>query len=133
MGWKQDRDLLIAETLAFVKAVKGADAEAPAPLQIVPLEQIKQILKPETPSDRSETPGDASETSRDLAPLKFERMSSLSSGNEREEIANRLAMFKATQLKFQREREQFGSVTLRDALNTAGAPRPSNIPSNQPE
>jgi hypothetical protein len=109
MGWKQDRDLLIAETLAFVKAVKGADAKAPAPLQIAPLEQIKQILKPETPSDRSEN-GDVSETSSDLAPPKFERMSSLSPQNEREEIANRLATFKATQLKFQREREQYGSA-----------------------
>ena len=133
MGWKQDRDLLIAETLAFVKAVRGADAEAPEPLQIVPLEQIKQILKPETPSDRSETPGDVSETSSDLAPPKFERMSSLPPRNEREEIANRLATFKATQLKFQRERQQFGSATLRDALDTASAPRPSNVRSNQPE
>jgi hypothetical protein len=126
MGWKQDRDLLIAETLAFVKAVKGAHADAPEPLQIVPLEQIKQILKPETASDRSETPGD-------LAPPKFERTSSLSPGNERDEIASRLASFKATQLKFQREREQFGSATLTDALNAAGAPRPSNVRSNQPE
>ena len=76
MGWKQDRDLLIAETL--VKAVKGADAEAPEHLQIMPLEQIKQM-------------------------------------------------------KSQREREQFGSATLTDALNAAGAPRPSNVRSNQPE
>ena len=37
MGWMQDRDLLIAEGLAFVKAVKGADAELPEPLQIVPI------------------------------------------------------------------------------------------------
>ena len=117
---------MIAETLAFAKAVKSADADAPEPPQIVPLEQIKQILK-------SEKPNNAPETSGDLAPPKFERMSSLPSRNEREEIASRLASFKATQLKFQRERQQFGSATLRDALNAASAPRPSNVRSNQPE
>ena len=114
MGWMQDRDLLIAETLAFVKSVKGAHAKAAGPLQIVPLEQIKQILKSEQPSDKSET-------SSDLAPPKFERMSSLPPRNEREEIVARLASFKATQLRFQREREQYGSATLRDAVNAAGA------------
>jgi hypothetical protein len=112
MGWMQDRDLLIAETLAFVKSVKGAHTKAAGPL--VPLEQIKQILKSEQPSDKSET-------SSDLAPPKFERMSSLSPRNEREEIVARLASFKATQLRFQRERELYGSATLRDALNAAGA------------
>jgi len=126
MVWMQDRDLLIAETLAFVKEVKGAHAEAPEPLQIVPIEQIKQTLK-------SEQPSDASETSTVLTPPKFELMSSLPPRNEREEIARRLASFKATQLKFQREREQYGSATLSDALNAAGAPRQSNVQSNQPE
>ena len=51
MGWMQDRDLLIAEGLAFVKAVKGADAELPEPLQIVPIVQTEQSLRSEPPSD----------------------------------------------------------------------------------
>jgi hypothetical protein len=57
-------------------------------------------------------------------------MSPLPPRNEREEIETRLASFKATQLKFQREREQYGSATLREAVNAAGAARPSNVPSN---
>jgi len=117
MGWMQDRDLLIAETLAFVKAVKGADAELPEPLQIVPIVQTEQSLRSEPPSD--------------FNPPKFDRVVSLPPKNEREEIASRLASFKATQLKFQREREQYGSTTLNDALNGTGAPRPPNARSNR--
>ena len=103
IGWMQDRDLLIAETLAFVKAVKGADAELPEPLQIVPIVQTEQSLRSEPPSD--------------FNPPKFDRVVSLPPKNEREEIASRLASFKATQLKFQREREQYGSTPLNEALN----------------
>jgi len=117
MGWMQDRDLLIAEGLAFVKAVKGADAELPEPLQIVPIVQTEQSLRSEPPSD--------------FNPPKFDRVVSLPPKNEREEIASRLASFKATQLKFQREREQYGSTTLKDALNGTGAPRPPNARSNR--
>ena len=111
MGWMQDRDLLIAETLAFVNAVKGADAEIPEllqaeipePLQIVPVVQAEQSLPSEPPSD--------------FNPPKFDQVVSLPPRNEREEIASRLASFKATQLKFQREREQYSSTTLNEALN----------------
>jgi hypothetical protein len=102
MGWMQDRDLLIAETLEFVKQVKGAQAETTeAPTeQTLPIEEIK-----------------APEKASELEPPKFERLSSFPRRNEREEIASRLASFKATQLKFQREREHYGSTTLKDALD----------------
>ncbi len=116
MGWMQDRDLLIAETLAFVKGVKAARAGSTVPAQIVPIEEIKQIIQPEQ--------------SGNFDPPKFERTSSLPPINEREEIVARLASFKATQLRFQREREQYGSAILRDALNVADAPKPSNVRSN---
>ena len=96
MGWMDDRDLLIAETLAFVKAVAAPQIEPSEPQQIVPVEEIKQA-----------PPGN-------FEPPIFERIASLPSRNEREEIARRLASFKATQLRFQREREQYCSATLRD-------------------
>ncbi len=111
MGWMDDRDLLIAETLAFVKAVASPQIKPPEPAQIVPGEQIKQILKA--------PPGN-------FEPPTFERIASLPPKNEREEIANRLASFKATQLRFQREREQFCSATLRDVLP------PVSVPPRQP-
>ncbi|MEH2568863.1 hypothetical protein [Bradyrhizobium sp. AZCC 2289] len=117
MGWMQDRDLLIAETLAFVKGVKGANAETTVPVQIAPIEEIEQIVQPEQPGS--------------FDPPKFERMSPLPPRNEREEITARLASFKATQLRFQREREDYSSMTLRDALHAAGAPQPSNVRSDQ--
>jgi hypothetical protein len=111
MGWMDDRDLLIAETLAFVKAVAPPQIKPPEPAQIVPVEQIKQILQA--------PPGD-------FEPPIFQRIVSLPSRNEREEIARRLASFKATQLRFQREREQYCSATLGDVL------KPVSVPPRQP-
>jgi hypothetical protein len=116
MGWMQDRDLLIAETLAFVKGVRGAHAELTPPAQIVPIEEVKRVEQSELAH---------------IEPPKFERMSSLPPKNEREEIAARLASFKATQLRFQRERERYGSTTLREAVNAIDAQQPSQIRPNQ--
>ena len=104
MGWMHERDLLVAEALALVKQVKGAQSKATVP----PTENLPIEIK---------MPGQPSE----FEPLKFEQMASVPHRNEREEIANRLASFKATQLRFQREREQYGSATLSDALNAVGA------------
>ena len=42
MGWMDDRDLLIAETLAFAKAVGAPQIEPSEPQQIVRVEEIKQ-------------------------------------------------------------------------------------------
>ena len=75
VGWMDDRDLLIAETLAFVKAVAPPQIKPPEPLQIVPVEQIMQILKA--------PPGN-------FEPPTFERIASLPPRNEREEIASLL-------------------------------------------
>ena len=48
--------------------------------------------------------------------------------NEREEIAARVARFKATQEKFAREREAFYAATMERALNDApSAPAPRLI------
>jgi hypothetical protein len=41
---------------------------------------------------------------------------------EREEIATRVANFKATQEKFQREREQYFATTLENARHSSGRP-----------
>lgn len=38
---------------------------------------------------------------------------------EREEIASRIARFKATQEKFAREREEYAAATMESALNRA--------------
>ncbi len=43
---------------------------------------------------------------------------------EREEIVTRVANFKATQLKFEREREQYFIATLENARRAAPSDRP---------
>jgi hypothetical protein len=97
-----DRDRLIAETLAFAKTVGAAQPKPPEPQHSVLVEEVEQI--------QSASPST-------FEPPVFERIAALPRRNEREEIANRLASFKSTQLRFHREREQFCSVTLSDALN----------------
>jgi hypothetical protein len=106
MSWMDDRDLLIAETLAFVKQVGISKPETTQPLKMAPVEQINEILKAPP---------------HNFKQLVFERIASIPPRDERADIASRLASFKATQLKFQREREQYGSAILKEALNAPSA------------
>jgi hypothetical protein len=48
-------------------------------------------------------------------PLQFERITPLPTVNQRQEIAIRLTAFRATQAKFQREREAYSVATLNRA------------------
>lgn len=50
---------------------------------------------------------------------------------EREEIANRVASFKATQEKFEREREEYFVATLQNARGSSG-PRSRDTLENPP-
>ena len=51
-----------------------------------------------------------------------------SAAREREEIAIRVANFKATQQKFERERDEFFVTTLRNARYQENARRPERPP-----
>jgi hypothetical protein len=83
--WKRDRDLLVEETLAFaqkIATVKTVRTEFPTQVERSKALELAQTAKPKD--------------------KLFER----------EEIKQRVAAFKATQNKFQREREEYYKTTM---------------------
>jgi hypothetical protein len=94
MKWVVERDLLIAQTMAFVQSVTGKKPEAEAQLES-PSSPAVQIEQPESPAEVVETPR------RPLA----------ARSPVREEIEGRVAAFRAHQQRFDRERDRhFNSV-----------------------
>jgi hypothetical protein len=130
MSWKQDRDSLIAETMAFVQSVTGRKVEigavsagyAPAPaaeLPVLPaldldLRPAPKVVAPIEPVWIVEVPP-AAPAPRPMVP-----------GDMANEIRARVASFRAHQERFNREREQYFSATLarlRAAIDETNPPR----------
>jgi hypothetical protein len=128
MSWKQERDALIAQTMAFVQSVTGKREEAPAlsggfaSVPVAELPELELSLRPAPkpvapiePARIVERPTAApAPTPRPIAP------SDMAS-----EIRARVASFRAHQERFNREREQYFSATLerlRAAIKDANPP-----------
>jgi hypothetical protein len=102
MDWKKERDLLIAQTLAFVQSVSGKKPDieqtdvapnvAAAPIAV---ERATEIANP--PEETRIT----IEIPQTMAPSDI-----------RSEIQERVASFRAHQQRFDREREEYFSATL---------------------
>jgi len=95
MKWVKERDLLIAQTMAFVQSVTGKKPEADAQVESVySAARFEQI----------EASVEAGETPRE-PPLARSAL--------REEIEDRVAAFRAHQRRFDRERDShFNSVLM---------------------
>jgi hypothetical protein len=131
MSWKQERDALIAQTMAFVQSVAGKRDEAPgltggfAPAAVAELPDmpewdisLRPAPKPAAPMEPAKvleiSPAVAALTPRPITP------SDMAS-----EIRARVASFRAHQERFNREREQYFSATLqrlRAAIKDANPP-----------
>jgi len=147
MKWMRERDLLIAQTMAFVQSVTGKkpDGEKPAApsLALEPFElesrveaatfeameraiAIVEPPKAETPkAETLKAETFRAETSRAEPPnaLQIPRMNLQS--DYRSEILNRVASFRAHQERVSREREAYCSATLAKihaAIGRDGAP-----------
>ena len=136
MGWKNERDLLIAQTMAFVQSVigqkpdagLGVDAMSPvqpdreaapaaeaAPLDVAEIYAAEIIAAPVTPPTEDQINGPI--------PRK------IVSGDFRSEMQARVANFRAHQERFHREREEYFSTTLtrlRAAIENTSSPDPSD-------
>jgi hypothetical protein len=126
MSWKQERDALIAQTMAFVQSVTTKREEtshlnagfAPAPAAALPASpelDLRPVPTPVEPVRIVEVPPmTATPAPRPIAP------SDMAS-----EIRARVASFRAHQERFSREREQYFSATLerlRAAIKDPNAP-----------
>jgi hypothetical protein len=142
MKWMRERDLLIAQTMAFVQSVTGKkpDAEKPAvpSLALEPFElesrveaatfeamerAIAIVEPPKAETPKAETL--KAETPRAEPPntLQIPRMNLQS--DYRSEILSRVASFRAHQERVSREREAYCSATLAKihaAIGRDGAP-----------
>jgi hypothetical protein len=111
MTWKTERDLLIAQTMAFVQSVAGKTADADRRL-----ETRRPSVLPPQPST-VERPADI---------LPVTRLSPISRGDLRDEIGRRVAAFRARQQVFDRARDEYCNATMakaRAATEQAGKGR----------
>jgi hypothetical protein len=98
MSWMEDRDLLLLETQMLISELAGAKPSVATPSSVASIYQCEPAHDPSL-----------------FAPLQFERIAPLLTVNQRQEIATRLAAFKATQARFQREREAYFVAILNKA------------------
>jgi hypothetical protein len=119
MDWKKERDLLIAQTMAFVQSVAGQkpdaepsiaaklnirpNLEATPDVETAPLEAAKMRAE-EIPGPPATPPGDVPVT------IQVPRM--IVAGDVRSEIQARVADFRAHQQRFNRERAEYFNATL---------------------
>jgi hypothetical protein len=131
MKWMRERDLLIAQTMAFVQSVTGKTPETEkmvtASVALLSVETSETIhaaaalpdiaaLLAETPR-AAQAPRDVSrDASREEVPREASRPAPLARLDLREdfrsEIKARVANFRAHQERFSREREAYCSATM---------------------
>jgi hypothetical protein len=127
MKWMKERDLLIAQTKAFVQSVTGKIAAADA------RDQLREALIESTAADEIAEVKRPVET-KAIETVQISRPSPVRLGDFREEIRGRVAAFRAHQELFNRERnEYFNSVLTRLRASTAQAPKaPDDRPRKPP-
>ena len=123
MKWMKERDLLIAQTKAFVQSVTGKIAAADA------RDELRHVLIDSTAADAIAAVERPVET-KPIETVQITRPPPVRLGDFREEILGRVAAFRAHQELFNRERnEYFNSVLTRLRASTDQAPK---APDDQP-
>jgi hypothetical protein len=115
MKWKEERDLLIAQTMAFVQSVTAKVTEAESRVEPFPL-------------DEPFPPDEPAKVERPLKAVVHPAPAHYS--NFREEIMGRIAAFRAHQELFNRDRVEYCNSILSKVR--AATARPSNAPEDQP-
>ena len=116
MKWMRERDLLIAQTMAFVQSVTGKKPEAEKSVAAASLETIETTPMPDIEAMMAE----ALELPKRELPKEAPRVvqtitqADLRSGFQSEisEIKARVANFRAHQQRFNQEREAYCTATM---------------------
>ena len=106
MKWMRERDLLIAQTMAFVQSVTGKKPEAEKPY---PTAQPERSAAPTMP-DIEAMLAEAIANPEPPKPVQVSRAALRS--EYQSEIQARVASFRAHQQRFLREREEYCSKTV---------------------
>jgi hypothetical protein len=126
MKWMKERDLLIAQTKAFVQSVTGKMATDDA------RDALREVLIKPTAADKiAVRPVETKPIEiKPIETVQITRPSPVRLGDFCEEIRERVAAFRAHQELFNRERnEYFNSVLTRLRASTDQAPK---VPDDQP-
>jgi hypothetical protein len=100
MMWKKERDLLIAQTMAFVQSVSGKTTDTDGGL-----ESSLETLRSNQPVTVARP--------ADLLPAA--RLSPISHSDMRDEIQRRVAAFRVRQQLFDRDRDEYCNATMAKA------------------
>jgi hypothetical protein len=103
MDWKKERDLLIAQTLAFVQSVSNKKLNAQSAIEAPP----DFAAGPTDATERTEIVGAPEETG-----INIQIPRAIAPSDIRAEIQDRVAHFRAHQQRFKRERDEYFSATL---------------------
>ena len=97
-SWMEERDLFIAQTMAFVEEIAASMAVAVVPqIVAVPIDQLQNAEQPRSvDAKRTDAPAEPSAAPRPLSSI-----------DERAEIQKRVASFRAHQVRLIQDRDQF--------------------------
>jgi hypothetical protein len=115
MMWKRERDLLIAQTMAFVQSVAGKPTDADDRLA-----SRLELLPPSEPLTVAR--------SADILPTP--RLSPTGNSDLRDEIRRRVAAFRARQQLFDRDRNEYCNAMM--TKMRAASEHAVKAPANQP-
>ncbi len=132
MEWVRERELLIAQTLAFVQSVSDRERDNKLrdarKLDAWKLDAWKLGAEPDRKPSVEAAPIDAIKFEPPAStPFNIQAPRPTVSGEVRTEIQNRVANFRANQQRFTREREAYCRATIarmRVAIGTDSAPPP---------
>ena len=117
MKWKNERDLLIAQTMAFVQSVAGKTTEVEGLVGSIPQDEPTEAERPVKAARPAET-------------VAIARPSMVRHSELREEIRGRVAAFRARQELFNRNRDEYCDSVL--AKVRASTEHLSTAPGSQP-
>jgi hypothetical protein len=132
MGWKEERDLLIAQTMAFVQSVTGKQPDtelggvAKPIVAMAPAVEAAAVEAAKVCAAEIVTPPPVAPPKDVQVNIQIPR--TVVTSDVRTEIQARVANFRAHQQRFDREREEYFSATLtklRTAIENDSAPDPS--------
>jgi hypothetical protein len=126
MNWMRERDLLIAQTMAFVQSVTGkkpdmdrfvaaSGAESPA-VAGAPMTNIEAVLIPAAA---------VAEPPKAAQPIQMARLDF--ADDFQSEIKARIANFRAHQQRFLKEREAYCSATMAKVRAALGEAEPPSL------
>ncbi len=105
MKWVRERDLLIAQTMAFVQAVSGKKPAA----EVRPEAKNRIDRELEAIVEKALV---AAAPARNERILEFPKMSALPPSDFRQEVQSRIALFRTHQQRFHKERDEFFVATM---------------------